>query len=70
LQEGARVDERLPRLPDGGRHRRHLLAVGFCQLAKPADRFRKLLAPAGDFRGLFLFRFQQRWKRRNGCARL
>jgi hypothetical protein len=70
LQEGARVDERLPRLPDGGRHRRHLLAVRFCELAKPADRFRKLLAPAGDLRRLFVFGFQQHCKRRDGRARL
>ena len=70
MQEGAQVDERLPRLSDGGRHRRHLSAVRLCELAKPADRFRKLLAPAGDLRGLLLFRFQQRRKRRDGRARL
>jgi len=59
LQKRTRVDERLPCLPNGGGHRRHLLPVRVRELAKPADRFRKLLPPAGDFSRPFLFGFQK-----------
>ena len=57
-------------MPDGGRHRRHLLPVRLCELAKPPDRFGKLLAPSGDLGRVFLFGFQKRCKRRDRRARL
>jgi len=60
-------------LPDNSRHRRHLSAVRFCQLAKAVDRFGKLPASCGEFRGCILFGFRIGLgvrRKRNGGTRL
>jgi hypothetical protein len=64
LQKGAGVDQRLPGLADGCCHRGDPLPVRLGEFAKLADRFRELLATAGDCRGLFLFGPQESRKRR------
>ena len=67
LQQVARIEERLPRLPDGGRYRRHPLAVRLGELTETANRFREFLTLAGDVGGRFLLgsRPRRKW---DGCA--
>ena len=67
LQQLARVDERLPRLPDGRRHRGHLLAMRLGEFPEAADRFGELPTPAGDVGGRFLFG-SRRWRKWDGRA--
>ena len=55
LQQVARIEERLPRLPDGRRHRGHLFAMRLGELLEAADRFGELPTPAGDVGGRPLF---------------
>src|SRR5580700_8863056 len=65
LQQVARVEECLPRLPDGGRHRGHLLAMCFGEFPEAVDRFGELPTPAGDVGGRFLFG-SRRWRKWDG----